>query len=248
LDKLLLHKVSEHGVIKLVEKLLKNGVNVNAVWQKLTPLIQACTNGHCNVMKILLEYRANVNAGVKTALHFAAKEGRLDVARILLENKSNVNAKDDYRNTPLHEAASYGNLELAKLLVANGAEIESKEKGGETPLYTACKRGHLPIVEYLVSKKADVETRNKSQLTLLHAAANNRASISTNFVDVASYLLENDKINVNAQDDKGNTPLHVSTNKGNIQMNELLVAKGADTDLKNCKGKTPFLRTQSQSP
>jgi ankyrin repeat protein len=224
---------------------LKNGANFNAVWQKVTPLIRASKNRHCNVVSILLEYGADADAGVKTSLHFAAKEGHLDLTLILLKYKANVNVKDDHKYTPLHLAACYGHLEIAKLLVENGAEIELKEeKGGETALYTACKRGHLPIVKYLVSKKADVETRNKSQLTLLHAAANNRASYSTNFVDVARYLLENEKINVNAQDDKGDTPLHLSTSKANTPITNLLRASGADTTLRNCNGKTPYLRPQ----
>jgi ankyrin repeat protein len=229
---------------------LKNGVNVNAIWQKFTPLIQASKNGQFDVVKILLEYGANVNAGIKTALHFAVKECHLDVARILLENKSSVNYKDDDKYTPLHEAAFHGHLEIARLLIENGAEIESKEeKGGETPLYIACKRGHLPIVEYLVSIEADVETRNKSELTLLHAAANNpigRESSVTNFVNVAKYLLENEKIKVNAQDDKGNTPLHLSTEQKNKEMTKLLIASGADKSLRNCNGKTPYLKYKSQ--
>jgi len=44
----------------------------------------------------------------QTALHLAAYQGHSDMMKELLENKADVNAKDIIGQTPLHIAAKYG--------------------------------------------------------------------------------------------------------------------------------------------
>lgn len=69
------------GEEKLIQLLLKSGVNINAVDNhKDTSLHLATKNGHEKVVQILLENGANVNAEGKyvfTPLHLATLEGKL---------------------------------------------------------------------------------------------------------------------------------------------------------------------------
>jgi len=45
---------------------------------------------------------------------------------------------------------------------------------------------------------------------------------------------------VNAQDNKGNTPLHVSAINGDIEISTLLLKKGADKYVRNSDNLTPL--------
>ena len=61
--------------------------------------------GHADIVKVLLEYGADVNAvrriREQTPLLLAADRGHLDVMKVLLENDADVNAVDSYKWTPL---------------------------------------------------------------------------------------------------------------------------------------------------
>lgn len=46
---------------------------------------------------------------------------------------------------------------------------------------------------------------------------------------------------MNAQDQDGNTPLHAAARKGFSDVVELLLAHGADRDIKNNNGKTALM-------
>jgi hypothetical protein len=72
-------------------------------------------------------------AGV-TALHVAAKANSVDAMKVLIEYKANLNATDDEQWTPLMRACLAGNYKAAELLVNSGANIWLKNKFGESAL------------------------------------------------------------------------------------------------------------------
>ena len=73
----------------------------------------------CNVVRLLLEHGADVNAlsnGRSTPLHIAARRGRIEVVRVLLEHGANTGGKDDNGRTALQVASYLGYDEVMKLL------------------------------------------------------------------------------------------------------------------------------------
>ena len=70
----------------------------------------------------------------KTNLHEAAKSGQLEVVKLLIQIGANVNAMDSKGRTPLHSAAINGNLDIVKLLLKNGAKKNVEDEDDETPL------------------------------------------------------------------------------------------------------------------
>jgi|SRR5215471_6704058 len=72
-----------------------------------------------------------------TPLHCAVWKGHLEVVSILLDAGAEVNAlnqNDHWGNTPLHAAAHANHTAIAQLLIQRGASIEARDANGRTPL------------------------------------------------------------------------------------------------------------------
>jgi ankyrin repeat protein len=117
-----------------------------------TPLHEAADNGDYDMAKVLVDYRADVNAkgkGGRTPLHLAVMYDQRDIVELLLANGADVNAKDDDGVTPLHYAAWHGYLKMAKMLLKHGADTNAMDKNGETPLGWATERGDKTMIKLL---------------------------------------------------------------------------------------------------
>ncbi|EGD81174.1 hypothetical protein PTSG_13152 [Salpingoeca rosetta] len=64
---------------------------------------------------------------------------------------------------------------------------------------------------------------------------------------VVTSLMEQDNADINQQDKRGDTPLHVACRHNQPAVVELLLKKGADTAVKNIRGGTPFMVAQKRN-
>jgi ankyrin repeat protein len=97
--------------------------------QGLTALHHAVLSGHHDVVHVLLEHGADINA--RTAkmgppLCLAALKGDLCMVQILLEARAKVELSDGPFGTALHCACYSGNLAVARALVNRGPLFDSK--------------------------------------------------------------------------------------------------------------------------
>lgn len=76
-----------------------------------------------------------------TPLIFAASYGDLEMIQVLLEYKADINAQRDYGTTPLRETVSYGGHEAARSLLENCEDPNIPMYDGEAPLRRASKTG-----------------------------------------------------------------------------------------------------------
>jgi hypothetical protein len=95
----------------------------------------------------------------RTALYRACFEGHTECVRLLIDYKANVNAKMNCGHSALHAASSNGCLIPVKLLVQNGAEVNRQDGIGQSPLMGSTDWGHLTVAQYLLEHKADVHYR-----------------------------------------------------------------------------------------
>ena len=72
-----------------------------------------------------------------TPLCWAAFSGRAEIIELLIESGADVNAKNRDAGTALHGAAFLGQAEAAALLIQNGADTNAKHESGDTPMDSA---------------------------------------------------------------------------------------------------------------
>lgn len=68
-----------------------------------------------------------------TPLHEACSYGWYQVVEVLVNGGANVNAKGLDDDTPLHDATTSGNLQMVKFLVQHGADAFAKNTKGKMP-------------------------------------------------------------------------------------------------------------------
>ena len=99
-----------------------------------SPLMLASLKGLQSVVVRLIDRGADVNKPGWTPLHYAATKGHLEVMKILLDNHAYIDAASPNASTPLMMAAMYGTPSAVKLLLEAGADPSLKNIQGLTAI------------------------------------------------------------------------------------------------------------------
>ncbi len=90
------------------------------------------------------------NKSGATPLHTAALGGDAEVVKLLLDHGAEINARDQESGaTPLSYAASLGRAEVVDLLLTRGADATLKNTRGQTPLDLAEQNDQKEISELI---------------------------------------------------------------------------------------------------
>lgn len=96
----------------------------------------------------------------RTALMIASNYGHTNIVSILLENDAYVNATDINGNTALMRACYKGRKNIVSMLLDNGADMNMKSCKGKTAIKIARKRGYDDIVSILKTRKSSYKKKN----------------------------------------------------------------------------------------
>jgi len=204
------------------------------------PLIFACGNGHLEIVKVLLENRANINktdAKGGTALMFASVNNYPDIVKLLLTRGANVNAVDSDLKTALMLATERGHLKVVGLLLANGANVNAVDDRGDTALYIAIEAKRPDIVELLIRNGADVNNGSSYTHPLFEAIQQEQPRIVE--------LLLNNGANIEATAGSGETVLMAASSNGQLDIVKSLLLRGANINATDTYGKTALMRASS---
>ena len=239
-----------NGHFDLAMLLLEKGANAAAASENNAAPLYAVLNVEWAPKSLYPQPRAQVNQ----------KTTYLELMKALLDKGADPNLRlnkkvwysgysfdlsgvDETGATPFWRAAYASDVEAMKLLVGYGADpnIRTKRIAG---------RGRFGDVDREVKDVSGVPPVpvGGPAVTPLQAAAgvgygegfaaNSHRFAPTGMLSAVKYLIEELLVDVNAYDHEGNTALHHAAARGDVEMIEYLVSKGADVHAVSREGRT----------
>ena len=219
--------------------------NVIRIPCKTTPLIVAVQSGYLDCVKVLLNYKADIEEQGESFRYLVfPPDDMWNVPKF----------ESAYTCPPLFLAAANGNLDILSYLFEQGANVNASSSSEDTepwflpsefddylpiwrtPLIVALTNGHNDAFTFLIDKGADVNLQDHLGHTALH-----RAVESKNFGAVGCLVLLNKGADVNLQDHQGYTALHYAVERKNFDTVSCLVHNGADVNLFTSYKHTPLM-------
>ncbi len=242
---------ARRGQLDAVRALLDAGANVNDTavvhpGEPATPVMTiAIANGHYEVAAYLLDRGADPNAMPNgwTALHQLAR-ARSEAGK----TRTNIGWTTGPRMT-----GTLSGVELARRLLDKGAHVNQQatrefkdgyryaayvSRIGATPLLMAARVCDAELMKLFLERGADITIPSADGMTPFMAAAGNgiRSPNEDGMDDDAPaavrLLLDTGRVDVNAGDARGWTPLHGAAYRGNLAVIHMLVDAGARLDAK----------------
>jgi uncharacterized protein len=239
-----------NGHFDIAKTLLDRGANPNLAAENGATPLYAALNCEWAPKSLYPQPRAHLNQKVTY----------LELMQALLDKGADPNARlkkkvwysgysfdlsgvDEIGGTAFWRAAYASDVEAMKLLVARGADpnIPTMKPAGrprtadvERDVQDVAKTPPLPIggpgVPPLVAAAGSGYGEG--------FAANSHRYAPTGMMAAVKYLIEELHADVNAADHEGNTALHNAAARGDVEMIQYLVSKGADVKAVNREGKT----------
>lgn len=179
-------KIIKKGNLEELNSFIKNGGNVNEIYDDKSLLhfaIDNCENNYFNVIELLINNGADINSNQsclkEIPLHriCARIKPRMDVVKLLLERGSEVNAENISGQTPIFYCNFNFSVELLKLLIEYGADIKHTDKYNNTILhddYGMCgdKEDFEEFLKVILSLGVDINSKNNAGHTPLYLSNN----------------------------------------------------------------------------
>jgi ankyrin repeat protein len=182
-ESLALQLAIRSGNEPLVKLLIDAGAPVNPKdTQLFSPLEDAATMRHIEIMKLLLQSGAKVDAADHHGRTLLVGNGFFDpnVTGILLEAGANVNAINEKYETALMKASGFGFKQVVTVLIEHRADVNLKDASGRTALMHAAAGRFSDAIPLLIESGADPNARDNEGKTALDLAdaSNNLGAIA----------------------------------------------------------------------
>lgn len=212
------------------------------VWAQESTLLEqtwrsAISNGNLSSLKTLFNEADKPTSLIglypdsgKSALMIAAKLGDAQFVKRLLSDGADLHARTITGGTAFMFASLGGHIDIMNLLHDRGADINLQGSNGWTALTIAAAKGYVETLKWLLQLDVDVNLPDVYGWTPLMRAVDNR------HVEAVDVLLGFDSIDVNHQNETGNTAIHHAVANSDVEMTRKLVNAGIDVTLKNSAG------------
>lgn len=116
-----------------------------------TPLMIAALRGNLSAARKLIARHADVNKPGWTPLHYAATNGHREMIELLLEHHAYIDAESPNGSTPLMMAAQYANAQTVQLLLDAGADPRVKNQQQLTAIDFALRASREDSAELIAA-------------------------------------------------------------------------------------------------
>lgn len=179
------------SIVQCISTLIENNADINCSFLNgpnagETPLISAARLGQVDLVKMLVDKKADVSAvskSGKTAFYYAADKKNDELLKCLLaasrDPEADLNRKYDKGMSLVHVAlqkigndfAAQDALKILQTLFENGVDPDSTDALGDTPLHIASKCDTAKnIVTLLIHKGCNPQQMNNSERTVFSVA------------------------------------------------------------------------------
>jgi len=164
----------------------------------------------------------------------------LDEAKNFVKNGGDINyAESKYGWTALILVAQEGNYELATYLISKGADVNKVSTDKEvSPLNRAASEGHLKLVKLFLKQGADINHQDVLGSTALMRAAYGGHTA------VVQELISN-KALIDVRANRGESAIFLAVAKEQVEVVELLLAYGANTERPTVFEETPMSKAKA---
>lgn len=200
--------------IDKIQYMLENGFPPDKTSQSVrrreeTALMIACWLGHVSMVRLLLQYGADVtkkDAVGQTPFIFACKGGNLEIVQYLYSEYHdliNVEERTFSKETAFIQACWLGRIETVKFLFSIGADIEATTDTLWTPFIYACANGHFEVMKFLYESGANIHASDYNGWNGFLLSCFSEEKLKT-----ALFLLDKG-VKVNSKNFKQNTGLYL---------------------------------------
>jgi ankyrin repeat protein len=221
--------------------LIEKGANLDqANVNKETPLIAAVANAQVNSVKVLLDYKVDLekkDMTGDTALHIALKNSNDEIALILIRQGANIYTLDKSEKSPLKLAQEKGLTQSIEALMT----IMDLESGAPdlTTFRNIITQGDFKKLNSLITRfpkiASDQIYQSINPLALLVEVKNEQSAIRS------AEILINNQSNVNGPEEAEQTPLIKATVRQKKGFANLYLSSEANPQLLDKGGKSALI-------
>ena len=270
-----LHQACGKGHTEVVKLLLKHSADPDTREVRGWSAVQISVGyGHVATFQALLESNIDISTTTKkgrNVLHILGMHCKDAVYFDFLIAKglqNLVSQTDRLGNTPLHYVVSGGNFDLVTRFVEHGADVNVANKKGRSALMFGLK--YKSVMEKLIESGAEVNHQDSKGMSCLHFAAEHSLNDAVHLLldssadpsllnnihqtplhlagspAIAQCLIQKG-IDVDTQDEEGQTPLHISA-ASRPSVVKVLLDNGISINLVTKKGQSALHYAVQNSP